>query len=86
VTITMIACSRGGPRCECGRRADRICDFPLTGPKAGLPCGTVLCDKCAMLIDVSPKRVDYCGPHARLYHKRKVAAVVAAEPKRRRAR
>lgn len=60
-----IACSRERVRlCStgCGRRATKLCDFPLSGKKAGKTCDADLCERCAE--HVGPDR-DYCPPHAR---------------------
>lgn len=64
--VTGWACSRGArtKRCkECGRRASKLCDYPLRGPKADKTCDANLCDRCA--VNVGPDR-DYCQTHARL--------------------
>lgn len=47
----------------CGARATKLCDFPLSGAKAGKTCDADICDRCATRIDTD---VDYCPPHARL--------------------
>jgi hypothetical protein len=63
---TMICCSRGynTKRCRvCGRPATKLCDYQLTGPKAGQTCDTPLCDRCAVSLGVN---MDYCPVHARL--------------------
>ena len=62
---TAIVCSRGGgPRkacVVCGRGADLLCDFKLTGPKAGQTCDRALCAKHTHRPSVG---VDYCPAHA----------------------
>lgn len=44
------------------RRHTKLCDFALTGKKAGQTCDAPLCDRCATR--VGPNR-DYCPAHAR---------------------
>jgi len=63
--VHVIACSRGGTqkRCQCGRAATKLCDYPLRGRKKGKTCDAPLCDTCA--VSVGPDR-DYCRPHARM--------------------
>lgn len=60
-----IACSRESVKlcsaCK-SRRHTKLCDFPLSGKKAGKTCDAPLCDRCAE--HVGPDR-DYCPPHAR---------------------
>ena len=61
-----IICSRGSRPivCEiCGKRGDKLCDFPLTGEKAGKTCDRHLCAKCAVHVG---RDVDYCPTHARM--------------------
>lgn len=58
---TAIVCSRGGPRCKCGNRSTRLCDFPLSGAKVGKTCDAKLCERCA--VRVGPNK-DYCRAHA----------------------
>jgi hypothetical protein len=45
-------CSRGARRKTCSvckvRKATKLCDFPLTGPKAGKTCDRDLCGTCAV--------------------------------------
>lgn len=70
--ITAIACTRGErpQRCkECGARASRLCDYPLTGRKAGKTCDANLCDRCA--VNVGADR-DYCGVHGRVSKQQKL--------------
>jgi len=63
-TISGFACTRGPrKRCKCGRPATRLCDWQLSGPKAGKTCDAPLCDRCAAR--VGPGR-DYCQAHARM--------------------
>lgn len=60
------ACSRDQrqPRCAvCGAPSTKLCDQPLTGPKAGKTCDRPLCARCA--VHVGPDR-DLCPAHARL--------------------
>lgn len=63
--VTVIACSRGQSRkrCKCGRPADLLCDFPLSGAKSGKTCDMPICRSCATR--VGPNR-DYCPAHARM--------------------
>ena len=59
-----IVCSRGETkRCSCGNRMTKLCDWPLTGGKAGKTCDRPMCDKCATR--VGPNR-DFCPAHARM--------------------
>ena len=64
-----IACSRGrrAAPCQvpqCGRPHTALCDFPLTGPKAGQTCDFKLCD--SHRIPQPGKNRDYCSAHDRL--------------------
>lgn len=64
--VTGWACSRGEPakRCkECGARASKLCDYPLSGSKAGKTCDVNLCSRCA--VSVGPD-LDYCPVHSRV--------------------
>jgi hypothetical protein len=58
-------CTRG-PQARCSscnkRLASKLCDFDLTGAKAGSTCDRKLCAGCAVV--VGPER-DYCPAHAR---------------------
>lgn len=68
----IILCDRGGQskRCSvCGRKATKLCDFPLRGKLAGKTCDKDLCDKCAVSVGHS---VDYCPAHARYHQKNEV--------------
>lgn len=61
----VIASSRGRRRAfcvQCGRDADKLCDFPLTGAAKGRTCDRPVCSRCATR--VGPNR-DYCPAHAR---------------------
>ncbi len=61
-----IVCRRGNrpkPCSICGRPGSKLCDFPLTGPKAGKTCDRSLCAKCA--VNVGPE-LDYCPTHGRM--------------------
>lgn len=60
---TAIICNRGSKRCQCGRSASKLCDYPLTGSKVGQTCDVPLCNKCAVNID---KNKDYCRAHYRI--------------------
>lgn len=61
-------CTRGRTKrevCEvCGKPASKLCDFPLSGKKAGQTCDRKLCLSCATEVDVSrlPERFDI-GKH-----------------------
>lgn len=59
-----IACTRGRRPIicvHCGRPGNRLCDFPLTGAKAGKTCDRPLCAKCAVR---RKPGIDYCQVHA----------------------
>lgn len=63
--VVGIACSREEVRrCSagCGRRATRLCDFPLKGILEGKTCDRDLCDRCRTEINGK----DYCAPHAKV--------------------
>ena len=69
------ACNRGrreSIRCKCGRPATQLCDYPLTGAKAGQTCDRDLCDGCAVTVGKhgsgphAGDTEDYCPAHARL--------------------
>jgi hypothetical protein len=62
--FTGIVCSSGSRRPKkcayCGAPSNRLCDFPLTGPKAGQTCDVPMCYRCTW----SPRvEKDYCRPH-----------------------
>ncbi|MDB4956566.1 MAG: hypothetical protein JWO36_4135 [Myxococcales bacterium] len=63
----VITCSRGRarPQCEvCKQRPHEVlCDFPLTGAKAGKTCDRKLCRACAKHVGAN---ADLCPPHAKL--------------------
>jgi hypothetical protein len=62
---TAIVCTRGRrqkPCRWCGRPHTKLCDFPLSGAKAGKTCDAPMCDRCAT--SVGPN-LDYCPPHTR---------------------
>lgn len=66
-----IVCSRtAARRCVvCGTtRAIKLCDFPLTGPKAGQTCDRPVCVTHATHEDPD---TDYCPRHARMLAERK---------------
>lgn len=49
------------PPCElCGSPATILCDYPLSGSKAGQTCNKAMCRKCAVQVDVAslPEVVD----------------------------
>lgn len=55
--------SRAKPCAVCGRPGGKLCDFPLTGEKAGKTCDRSLCSKCAVH---TGHEIDYCPTHARM--------------------
>ena len=57
-------CTRGRRQnCKfCSRYATKLCDFALTGAKAGKTCDAPMCDRCAK--EILPGK-DYCPPHVR---------------------
>ena len=61
-----IVCTRGRRpiNCHyCGRPGGLLCDFPLSGQKAGQTCDAPLCHRCTW----SPSAgKDYCRPHRTL--------------------
>jgi hypothetical protein len=65
-------CSRGrrAPSCRfCGAPADRQCDYPLTGRRAGETCDVYMCPRCAVTeLGKGPDgdSYDLCLPHAKL--------------------
>lgn len=66
------ACSRGQKRktCSvhgCSGSATKLCDFPLTGKKAGQTCDRDLCEAHATRMPGRPlagQTIDYCPTHA----------------------
>lgn len=75
-----IICGRRAPvkRCvHCGRPSSRLCDYPLTGAKAGKTCDRPICAGCTTHI---PPDTDYCRTHAELIEREgKTLAEVQAE-------
>ena len=74
--VTAIVCTRGMGRTtkvcvQCGRRADRLCDWPLGGSKTGKTCDRPICSRCALSqpSEDGSDTLDYCPPHARLYER-----------------
>lgn len=68
-----IMCSRGRKRRDCrfcGRTATLLCDYALTGKRAGNTCDAAMCASCAARQPVASPHagdtVDYCPPHARM--------------------
>lgn len=62
--VSGFVCGRSEPACSvdgCGARAERLCDYPLRGPKAGQTCSRKLCAKHS---DPEGGK-DYCPAHAR---------------------
>lgn len=56
----MFVCSRpatreNAPRCACGRRATKLCDFPVATGDTGT-CDAPLCSKCAVQIGTTVLR------------------------------
>lgn len=64
-----IACSRG-PKARCtvckSRPATKLCDFALSGSKAGQTCDRAMCERCAAH---AGRNLDYCPAHAELVKK-----------------
>jgi hypothetical protein len=59
-----VVCSRTPTkRCKCGRPCTKLCDFPLTGAKAGKTCDEPMCD--LHHVNQGPE-IDYCLPHDRV--------------------
>ncbi len=63
-----VTCSRGqrqrAPCDVCKERPHtKLCDYPLSGKKAGATCSRKLCDRCAKQAGLN---VDLCPPHAKL--------------------
>jgi hypothetical protein len=64
----IFACTRGAdrPRCyHCKRFAELVCDYPLTGTKAGSTCDRLICAKCA----VGTETGQLCPAHGRVVAK-----------------
>jgi hypothetical protein len=62
-----IVCSRGtrASKCAvCGNTSDRLCDWKLTGAKAGKTCDKKLCGRCST--KTTPDK-DLCPAHARMW-------------------
>lgn len=58
-----ITCTSGAKRaapCDCGSPHAFLCDFPLSGEKAGQTCDRRLCSRCRMHIG----SIDLCRAHA----------------------
>lgn len=65
--IVGVVCTRGvrAKRCvNCGKAADRLCDWKLTGPKAGKTCDRPVCRSCTTR--PAPDK-DLCPAHARAW-------------------
>jgi len=62
---TAIICGRDRLKAcaVCGLPSAKLCDFPLTGVKAGKTCDRPVCEKCAVH---SEPDTDYCPTHARM--------------------
>jgi len=67
--VTGVVCSRGqrAKRCAiegCGKPAPYLCDFPLTGAKAGKTCDRPMCESHRRTQGRKGKdTVDYCPSH-----------------------
>jgi hypothetical protein len=74
-TVTAIVCGRREtkPCVVCKGAAGLLCDWPLTGPKAGSTCSRALCAKHAFQPTTG---VDYCPAHAEV-HRQLVDALKA---------
>jgi hypothetical protein len=62
--LVSIVCMRGDqtkPCHYCGRPSEKLCDYPLRGPKAGKTCDILMCSRCATH---DPPDKDYCKAHA----------------------
>jgi hypothetical protein len=61
----MIICSRSSlGKCHyCGRPQQKLCDYPLSGEKAGKTCDIPMCERCATHV---PPDTDYCRVHAKM--------------------
>ncbi len=68
---TAIVCSRTTRKsCKyCGKAANKLCDYPLRGAKAGKTCDVPMCPTCATHV---PPDTDYCRAHAELVKKEDV--------------
>lgn len=53
---------RRKPCIVCGRPSSKLCDFPLTGGKAGKTCDRPLCVRCAVHVGTDS---DFCPSHPR---------------------
>ena len=66
--LTVIACHRGPRRVcaepDCTYTATKLCDFPLTGAKAGKTCDRRLCERHAH--ETGPDR-HFCPLHFELH-------------------
>lgn len=49
---------------QCGRRADRLCDWKLKGKRAGKTCSRSVCSSCS--VQPAPDK-DLCPTHARAW-------------------
>lgn len=81
-SVSGFVCSRGQRRKACSeckvRPATLLCDFPLSGRKAGKTCDRALCRRCAIEVKsvprlpelafgtkLEPDTMDLCPAHAR---------------------
>lgn len=69
--VTAIVCDRGRKPALCAVcRASphtKLCDFLLTGEKAGATCSARLCDRCAVVVGL----FDFCPAHAKRYEQKR---------------
>lgn len=65
-TVTAIVCGRRDtkPCVVCHGRAAFLCDFPLTGPRAGDTCSRAICSKHTFR---PAPQTDYCPAHAEMH-------------------
>jgi hypothetical protein len=72
--VTVIMCSRGQRKrkcVSCGRfKATQLCDWKLSGKKAGKTCDRPLCPQCSV---VPAPNKDLCPAHAKMWEEWKLA-------------
>lgn len=61
VAIVKFAKQRTKPCASCGRPSTKLCDYPLTGAKAGKTCDRAMCDKHSVHVGTD---TDYCIIHS----------------------
>ena len=67
--VTLFVCDRlvrATARCKCGARTTKLCDYLLTGAKAGSTCDRPLCARCATSVG---DNLDLCEAHVRMTKK-----------------